>query len=420
MNYFGYDIDEKLLALSDETEQNLREIYKKHESIAMLWSARVLSAFQHNRVATNDFVEVTGYGYTDDGREKLEKIYAEIFGAEDALVRPQIMSGTHAINLCFTGMLKHGDTFISISGEPYDSLRTIVGISGDSRNSLIKNGIKYEQIDLVDNDFDYAQIESRIKRGGVKLVEIQRSRGYSHRDSLCIAKIEKVCKLIKGIDSSVIIMVDNCYGDMVEDREPTHVGADVIVGSLMKNLGGGEARTGGYIVGRHDLIEDIAERFSAPGLGKDIGANMNQLLSFYKGLYNAPSVVCSAMKTMIYSSYILERLGYDVDPKYADLRTDIIQTITLKDEPSLVAFCKGIQFGSPVESYLTPVPAPMPGYPDDEVMAGGSFISGSTIELSADGPVVPPYTAYMQGGLTYEYGKLGILIGINEILKNKK
>lgn len=420
MNYLGYEIDEKLLAFSNTAEQELKDIFKHHEDVAMLWSARVLSAFQHSRVAVTDFSEVTGYGYTDDGREKLEKIYAEIFGAEDALVRPQIMSGTHAINLCFTGLLKHGDTFISISGEPYDSLRTIIGLTGDSRNSLIKNGIKYEQIDLVDNDFDYEKIAYRIKLGGVKLVEIQRSRGYSQRDSISIAKIEKVCKLIKDINSDVIIMVDNCYGDMVEDREPTHIGADIIVGSLMKNLGGGEAKTGGYIVGKKILIEDIAERFSAPGLGKDIGANMNQLLSFYKGIYNAPSVVCNAMKTMVYASYMLEKLGYTVDPKYNAKRTDIIQTITLKSEKNLVAFCKGIQFGSPVESYLTPVPAPMPGYPDDEVMAGGSFISGSTIELSADGPVVPPYTAYMQGGLTYEYGKLGILIGINEILKSKK
>ena len=420
MDYYGYDIDDNLLALSQKVEDDLQDIYRHHEDIAMLWSASVLSAFQEYRVATTDFTEVTGYGYTDDGREKLEKIYARVFGAEDALVRPQIMSGTHAINLCFTGMLKYGDTFISISGEPYDSLRTIIGISGDSRNSLIKNGIHYEQIDLIDNDFDYDRIADRLKAHDVKLVEIQRSRGYSHRDSLSISKIEKVCKTIREVDSNVIIMVDNCYGDMVEDREPTQVGADILVGSLMKNLGGGEAKTGGYIVGKKILIEDIAERLTAPGVGKDLGANMNQLLSFYKGLYNAPSVVCSAMKTMVYASHLLGKLGYDVDPKYDAHRTDIIQTITLGDANSLVAFCKGIQFGSPVESYLTPVPAPMPGYPDDEVMAGGSFISGSTIELSADGPVVPPYTAYMQGGLTYEYGKLSILIGTNEILKNRK
>lgn len=416
--YYGYDIDEKLIKLANECEEELQAIYNEFDEIALINSAKVLKAFQEERVSTTDFLEVTGYGYTDEGREKLERIYAKVFKAEDALVRAQIMSGTHALNLAFTGLLKHGDTFISISGKPYDSLLTIIGLSGDSRNSLIKNGIKYEQIDLVDSNFDIKAIQERLSKGNVKLVEIQRSRGYSNRNSLTIDQIEEVCKAIREVNSEVIIMVDNCYGDFVEDREPIEVGADIIVGSLMKNLGGGTAKTGGYIVGRKDLIEDIAERYSAPGLGKDIGANLNQNLSLYKGLYNAPSVVCSSLKTMTFASLLLEKLGFNVDPSAFAKRTDIIQTITLDSEKNLVNFCKGIQFGSPVESYLTPVPAPMPGYPDDEVMAGGSFISGSTIELSCDGPVVPPYVAYMQGGLTYEYGKLGIMIGINEILKN--
>ena len=416
--YYGYDIDEKLIKLANECEEELQAIYDEFDEIALINSAKVLKAFQEERVSTTDFLEVTGYGYTDEGREKLERIYAKVFKAEDALVRAQIMSGTHALNLAFTGLLKHGDTFISISGKPYDSLLTIIGLSGDSRNSLIKNGIKYEQIDLVDSNFDIKAIQERLSKGNVKLVEIQRSRGYSNRNSLTIDQIEEVCKAIREVNSEVIIMVDNCYGDFVEDREPIEVGADIIVGSLMKNLGGGTAKTGGYIVGRKDLIEDIAERYSAPGLGKDIGANLNQNLSLYKGLYNAPSVVCSSLKTMTFASLLLEKLGFNVDPSAFAKRTDIIQTITLDSEKNLVNFCKGIQFGSPVESYLTPVPAPMPGYPDDEVMAGGSFISGSTIELSCDGPVVPPYVAYMQGGLTYEYGKLGIMIGINEILKN--
>jgi len=416
--YYGYDIDEKLIKIENEYEEELQAIYDEFDEIALINSAKVLKAFQEERVSTTDFLEVTGYGYTDEGREKLERIYAKVFKAEDALVRAQIMSGTHALNLAFTGLLKHGDTFISISGKPYDSLLTIIGLSGDSRNSLIKNGIKYEQIDLVDSNFDIKAIQERLSKGNVKLVEIQRSRGYSNRNSLTIDQIEEVCKAIREVNNDVIIMVDNCYGDFVEDREPIEVGADIIVGSLMKNLGGGTAKTGGYIVGRKDLIEDIAERYSAPGLGKDIGANLNQNLSLYKGLYNAPSVVCSSLKTMTFASLLLEKLGFNVDPSAFAKRTDIIQTITLDSEKNLVNFCKGIQFGSPVESYLTPVPAPMPGYPDDEVMAGGSFISGSTIELSCDGPVVPPYVAYMQGGLTYEYGKLGIMIGINEILKN--
>lgn len=414
-----FNIDEKLLKLADEAEKNLQDIYKKFENNAMENSAKVLKAFQDNWVSNSDFAEVTGYGYTDEGREKLEKIYAQIFGAEDALVRAQIMSGTHALSLTLFGLLKYGDTMISITGEPYDSLQTVIGLSGDSKNSLIANGIKYEQIDLIDSDFDIPSIVSRIKASPVRLVEIQRSRGYSQRKSLTISQIEKVCKAIKDADPSVIIMVDNCYGDFVEDKEPTEVGADILVGSLMKNLGSGIAKTGGYIVGKKEYILDVAERYSAPGLGKDIGANLNQNHSFYKGLYFSPSVVCSSLKTMAFASYMLEKLGFDVDPKFDEYRTDIIQTITLHDPDKLVAFCGGIQKCAPVESYVTPIPAPMPGYEHDEVMAGGSFITGSTIELSCDGPMREPYTAFMQGGLTYEYGKLGILIAITKILENK-
>lgn len=417
--YYNYDIDEKITKLSKEAETELAPIFEKIDDVCMFNSAKLLKAFQDNRVGTNDFTEITGYGYTDDGRDKLEKIYAQIFNAEDALVRPQIMSGTHAINLCFSGLLKHGDTFISITGDPYDSLKTIIGLTGDSRNSLIKNGMKYEQIELIDNDFDINTIKTRLSKHDVKLVEIQRSRGYSERKSLSIEKIERVIKAIREVNTDVIIMVDNCYGDFVEKKEPTDVGADIIVGSLIKNLGGGEVKTGGYIVGKKEYVLDIAERFSAPGLGKEIGANLNQLLSFYKGLFNAPVVVKNALKTMVFASLMLEKLGFQVDPSHNEARTDIIQTITLKSEQNLVNFCKGIQFGSPIESYVTPVPAPMPGYPDDEVMAGGSFIQGSTIELSCDGPVKPPYIAYMQGGLMYEYGKLGIMIGLDKILKNK-
>ena len=418
--FLNFDIDESIVKLANKCEDELAPTFKKFEENALLNSAKVLKAFQNNKVSTSDFCEVTGYGYTDEGREKLEKIYAEVFGAEDALVRPQIMSGTHAISLTLFGLLNYGDTFISISGEPYDSLKTVIGIEGNSRNSLIKKGVKYEQIELVNDDFDILSITNRLKKSPVKLVEIQRSRGYSARKSLTIEKIEKVCKSIREVDQNVIIMVDNCYGDFVEDKEPTQVGADILVSSSLKNLGGGEAKTGGYIVGKKILIWDIAEHFSAPGLGKDIGANMNQLLSFYKGFFNAPSVVCSSLKTMAFASLMLEKLGYIVSPSAKEYRTDIIQTIELGSKDNLVNFCKGIQFASPVESYVTPVPSAMPGYPNDEVSAGGSFISGSTIELSCDAPITPPFTAFMQGGLTYEYGKLGIMIGLNEILKNIK
>jgi len=415
--FLNYDIDEKLVSLCNQCEEELRDVFKDFDNIALLNSSKVLQAFQKYRVSTSDFCEITGYGYYDEGRNKIEQIYADIFKAEDALVRPQIMSGTHALGITLFGLLKHGDTFISISGEPYDSLRTIIGTCGDSRNSLLKNGIKYEQIDLVNNDFDIPAITKRLKSHDVKLVEIQRSRGYSDRDSLTIEKIERVIKAIREVDSDVIIMVDNCYGDFVEDKEPTEVGADIIVGSLMKNLGGGVAKTGGYVVGKADLVFDVAERFSAPGLGKDIGANMNQNLSFFKGLFNAPDVVKNSLKTMALSSLMLEKLGFEVSPTAYEKRTDIVQTIKLNTPENLVKFCEGIQFSSPIESYVTPIPAPMPGYPHDEVMAGGSFISGSTIELSCDGPMTPPYTAYMQGSLTYEYGKLSILIALNKILQ---
>lgn len=414
----NFNIDKNLIDLSNECEKELTQIFQDFEDISLFNSSKVLKAFQENRVGVNDFEEITGYGYYDAGRDKLEKIYAEIFKAEDALVRPQIMSGTHALSLTFFGLLKYGDTFISITGEPYDSLKSIIGLSGDSRNSLINNGINFEQIELLNNDFDIPTIIERLKKGNVKLVEIQRSRGYSHRDSLTIDKIANVIKEIRKIDKNVIIMVDNCYGDFVEKREPIEVGADIIVGSLMKNLGGGIAKTGGYVVGKKEYVLDVAERFSAPGVGKDIGANLNQHLSFYKGIFSAPNVVCESLKTMTYASLMLEKLGYKVSPRYNEQRTDIIQTIDLGSLENLCKFCQGLQKGSPIDSYVTPIPAPMPGYPHDEVMAGGSFISGSTVELSCDAPVVEPYTAYMQGGLHYTYGKLGILIALNEIIKN--
>lgn len=417
--FYGYDIDKNLIELAKKVEKKIQPQFERAEEICLLNSAKVLSAFQKYKVSTNDFQEITGYGFTDDGREKLEKIYANIFKGEDALVRAQIMSGTHALSLTFFGLLKHGDTLISISGDPYDSLKSVIGIEGDSNNSLLKHGIKFEQIDLVDNDFDIPTIKERLSKGDVRLVEIQRSRGYSQRKSLSIEKIERVCSAIREVNKDVIIMVDNCYGDLVEEKEPLEVGADILVGSLMKNLGGGLAKTGGYIVGKKDLITDIADVFSAPCLGKNIGANMNQNLYFYKGLYMAPSAVKNSIKTMIFASALLEELGYDVEPKFDEHRTDIIQTITLNSEENLVNFCGGIQFGSPVDSFVTPIPAPMDGYPHEEVMAGGSFISGSTIELSCDGPTIPPYSGFMQGGLTYEYGKLGIMIAINRVMKNK-
>ncbi|NCB48361.1 MAG: hypothetical protein EOM55_01860 [Clostridia bacterium] len=415
--YLGYDFDENLIEEFNEAEKELAPIFAKFEKNSLFCSAKVLKAFQDNKLCSSDFIETTGYGFYDAGRDKLEKVYADIFGAQDALVRPQIMSGTHAISLAYFGLLKHGDTCISISGKPYDSLQSIIGIAGNSNNSLIKNGIKYEQIELIDDDFDISSIVKRLKKSKVRLVEIQRSKGYSARKSLSIEKIERVCKAIKTADKDTIIMVDNCYGDFVEDREPTQVGADILVGSHMKNLGGGIAKTGGYIVGKKDFIFDISERFSAPGLGKDIGANLNQNYLFFKGLYQAPNVVCSCLKTMVLASYILQKHGFEVSPKYNEHRADIIQAVELKTGENLIKFCKGLQQGAPIESYVSPIPAPMPGYESDEIMACGSFVTGATSELSCDAPMTPPYTAFMQGGLTYEYGKLGIMIAIDLLLK---
>lgn len=416
--FYDYNIDSTLVALAQQAEQDALPHFQHIDDVCLYASAKVLKAFQNNNLATTDFFEESGYGYSDAGREKLEKIYAEIFDAEDALVRAQIMSGAHALSLTFFGLLKHGDTLLSISGEPYDSLKSIIGITGNSRNSLIANGINYQQIELIDDDFDTTAIQAALQKQYIKVLTIQRSRGYSHRKSLCIDKIEKICKLIKQLSPKTIIVVDNCYGEFVETREPTHVGADLVVGSLMKNLGGGVAKTGGYIVGKAEFINDVAERFSAPGIGKDIGANLNQLFSFFKGLYSAPSVVASSLKTMIFASRLLELLGYNVAPKYNEKRTDIIQTIQLGTREKLIAFCQGIQKGAPIESFAVPEAGFTPGYPHEEIMASGSFISGSTIELSCDGPIIPPYTAFLQGGITYEYGKLGILIALNQIIKS--
>ena len=412
------NIDNDLIELSNQADKELKDIYKEIDETCLYNSDRILNAFIKNNVSYTDFAEMNGYGNYDSGRDKLENIFAEVLGCEDSLVRPQIMSGTNALYLTFSALLKHGDTMISISGAPYDSLQEMVGIIGNSSQSLKAYGVKYEQIDLINNDFDYQTIIERLKKNDVKLVEIQRSRGYAHRDSLTIAKIEKVINKIREINKDVIIMVDNCYGELVERKEPGHVGADVVVGSLMKNLGGGIASTGGYVAGNKELIEMVADRLTSPGIGKDLGANFNLNNSFFKGIFMAPNAVKNSLKTAIFTSFMLEKLGYkNISPRYNEYRTDIIQTIELETKENLVKFTQGIQSASPIDSYVKVLPAPMPGYPFDEVMAAGSFTQGSTIELSADAPVIEPYTLYMQGGLTYEYGRLSILLALNNISK---
>lgn len=409
-------INPEYLKLANESDIILKDIYSNIDAICLENSNRILSAFIKNKVSYSDFSDINGYGNYDEGRDKLEKIFAEVLGCEDSLVRPQIMSGTNAIYLTLSALLKHGDTMISLSGAPYDSLQEMIGISGNSSQSLKAQGVFYEQIELIQDDFDDDTIVQRLKENNVKLVEIQRSRGYSHRKSLPISCIERIIKKIREVNQDVIIMVDNCYGELVETREPGHVGADIVVGSLMKNLGGGIAPTGGYIAGNKELVYMVAERLTAPGIGKDLGANFNLNNTFYKGIFMAPNAVKNALKTAVFTSYMLEKLGYsNVSPTYDEPRTDIIQTLELKTKENLVNFTQGIQETSPIDSFVRVMPAPMPGYPFDEVMAAGSFTQGSTIELSADAPVLEPYTLYIQGGLTLEYSKLSILLALTRL-----
>ena len=404
--------------LAKEVEEELKLQFQELDRICEINSKKVLEAFQECDLQENHLNSSTGYGIDEPGRNKIEEIYSKIFRTEDALVRTQLISGTHALTVALFGMLRPGDTMISISGAPYDTLQTVIGIGKEvSKSSLKAFDIKYEQIELINNDFDIEKIQERLKENNVKLVEIQKSRGYSTRETLTISKIEKVIKAIREVNKNVIIMVDNCYGEFVEEKEPIEVGADIAVGSLMKNLGAGIATSGAYIVGKKDLIELCAERLTSPGIGKEIGPSLNQNTLLLKGLFFAPSVVRSSLKTAIFASRCLEKLGYKVEPKFSDKRGDIVQTLILGSEEKLVKFCQGIQKGSPIDSNVLPYPGDMGGYEDKVIMAAGTFTQGSTIELSCDGPIRSPYIAYMQGGLTYEYGKLGILKAIEFMQK---
>lgn len=402
----------------EEVEKEIEPIFKRIEKICQINSKKVLTAFQECNLQEAHLNSSTGYGIDEPGRNKIEEIYSHIFKAEDSLVRTQLISGTHALAVTLSALLRPGDTMLSITGEPYDTLQTVIGIGKEESNSSLKSfGIKYEQIDLVENEFNLPKIQERLAKKDIKLVEIQRSRGYSTRKSLTIEKIEEAIKAIRDVNKEVIIMVDNCYGEFVQEKEPIEVGADVAVGSLMKNLGAGIATSGAYIVGKKELIKLCAERLTSPGIGKEIGPSLNQNPLLIKGLFFAPSVVASSVKTAVFASRILEKLGYQVDPKYDELRADIVQTISLGTEENLVKFCQGIQMGSPIDSDVIPFPSEMGGYEDKVIMAAGTFTQGSTIELSCDGPIREPFIAYMQGGLTYEYGKLGVLKAIEHMKK---
>lgn len=409
-------MDEKIIKLVNDSEKELDKEFKKIDEICEYNSLKVLNAFWNNKLSEAHFSQTTGYGYDDIGRDVIEKIYAEIFGAEDALVRSQFISGSHALTVALFAYLRPGDTMLSISGLPYDTLHEVIGIVPND-SSLKSFGVNYEQIDLINDDFDYEKIEERLKKSKIKLIEIQRSKGYSTRKSISNSKIKKVVNLIKNYDKDVIIMVDNCYCEFVDKVSPIEMGADIIVGSLIKNLGGGIAPNGAYIVGKKRLVDLAGERLTLPGEGREVGPTLGINKQILEGLFFSPSVVASALKTAVLASKVLEELGYKVEPRYNDERVDIVQNIEFGKEEDLVKYCQGIQMASPVDSFAIPMPWDMPGYEDKVIMAAGTFTQGSSIELSCDGPIRKPYIAYMQGSLTYEYGKIAIIKAVSNLTK---
>ena len=396
-----------------ECEELLKNNFKEYDDICLFNSKKVLDAFRFNSVSYVHFNSTNGYGYDDIGRDTIEKVYADIFKSEAALVRNQFISGSHALTVALFACLRPNDLMLSVSGLPYDTLHEVIGIRNNP-SSLESFGVKYDQIDLVNDDFDYDKIEEYLNNNKVKLIEIQRSKGYSTRKSITIDKLEKVISLIKKVSPDTIIMVDNCYCEFVSTVEPTEVGADLVVGSLIKNLGGGIAQNGAYIVGRSDLIELCAERLTLPGEGKEVGPSLNSNREVLMGLFHAPAVVKNSLKVAALTSCLLEKKGYNVEPKWNDSRADIVQNIIFNDENLLIKYCQGIQAYSPIDSQALASPSDMPGYDDKVIMAPGAFTQGSSIELSCDGPLRPPYIAYQQGSITYEYGKIAVV----EAIKN--
>ena len=399
----------------NSSKEDLKEVFDVVEDIEEYNSRKVLDAFIENNICESDLNGTTGYGYNDTGRDKIEGVYASIFKTEASLVRSQFISGTHAISTCFFALLRPGDTLLSISGKPYDTLDSVIGFN-DNPSSLKSYNVNYKQIDLIDNDFNYEEIKKVLKEDKIKMIAIQRSKGYSTRDSVSIDKIERVVKTIREVDKEVIIMVDNCYCELVSTKEPNEVGVDISVGSLIKNLGGAVASNGGYIVGKQNLINLCAERLNVPGQGAEVGPSLNENRNILKGLYFAPMIVAGALKTSIYTSYVLEKLGYNVSPKYNEKRVDIVQNIIFDDEDKLIKYVRGIQSNSKIDSNALIEPSDMPGYEDKIIMASGSFTQGSSIELSCDGPLRSPYIAYQQGGISYKYGKIIVTRAIENLL----
>ena len=404
--------------LMKKAEADCQEELLKIENRCDTFSLKVLNAFQKYQISEAHFQETTGYGYNDLGRDTIEKIFAEVLGSEDAIVRGQFISGTHALTVTLFALLRPEDTLLSICGKPYDTLDEVIGLK-ENASSLKSFGIHYEQIELIEDDFDEEKIRKQLQEKFYKVVEIQRSKGYSTRKSLSIPKLERIIKIIKEVSKETIVMVDNCYCEFVEEMTPIEVGADIMVGSLIKNLGGGIAPNGAYVAGKKELIELVGERLTCPGEGREVGPSLGMNKLLLQSLFFAPSVVASSLKTAVLTSRMLELLGYEVEPKYQEERVDIVQNIIFKDEEKLIRYCQGIQSGSPIDANALPIPSPMPGYTDKVIMAAGTFTQGSSIELSCDGPLRYPYIAYQQGGLTYAYGKLGVLKAVNNIMEQK-
>jgi cystathionine beta-lyase family protein involved in aluminum resistance len=408
---------QKLQHLVSEIEQQIAGVQKKIEERIDSNQFRVLQSFQKNRVSDSHFIPTTGYGYDDAGRETLEKIYAEVFGGEAGLVRPQIISGTHAISIALFGILRPGDELLYITGKPYDTLEEIVGIRGTGNGSLKEFGISYNTVNLTEKgEIDWEAVQQAIKPE-TKMIGIQRSKGYATRPSFTVAEIGEMVKFVKEIKKDLVVFVDNCYGEFVEDLEPCHVGADLMAGSLIKNPGGGIAKTGGYIVGKSEYVESCSYRMTSPGIGAEAGASLYSLQEMYQGFFMAPHIVAQALKGAVFTAAILDHLGMNSSPKWNVQRTDLIQSVQFDDKNKMVAFCQAIQFASPINSHVTAYPAYMPGYEDDVIMAAGTFIQGASIELTADGPIRPPYVAYVQGGLTYSHVKMAICLAVDNLIE---
>ena len=413
--YEALGISREVYEFGEKIEDSLKERFAAIDATAEYNQLKVIKAMQDNRVSAECFNMSSGYGYNDLGRDTLEKVYASCFKGEDALVRPQITCGTHALALALMSNLRPGDELLSPVGKPYDTLEEVIGIR-PSKGSLAEYGVSYRQVDLLpDGSFDYENIKKAIN-DRTKLVTIQRSKGYATRPTLSVTRIGELISFIKNIKPDVICMVDNCYGEFVEEKEPLEVGADMIVGSLIKNPGGGLAPIGGYIVGKKECVENAAYRLTSPGLGKEVGASLGVIQSFYQGFFMAPTVVSGALKGAVFAANIYEKLGFSVIPNGTESRHDIIQAVTFNNPDAMIAFCEGIQAAAPVDSYVTPEPWDMPGYDSQVIMAAGAFVQGSSIELSADGPIKPPYAVYFQGGLTWYHAKLGILMALQKLM----